>query len=64
MTLNCSLTCNENLVVSLGLITHHADFVALAMVDVDMNCSLKRQCLKIRPTVVDVYDRSKVGPIQ
>ena len=54
---------DENFVVSLGLVTHHADFVALTMVQMNMHRLLKSEGLKVGESVVDVHDRVKIGAV-
>ena len=63
MPSDCGRSCDENFVVSLGLVTHHADFVALTMVQMNMHRLLKSEGLKVGESVVDVHDRVKIGAV-
>ncbi|CAB4873119.1 unannotated protein [freshwater metagenome] len=54
---------DENFVVGLCLVTHHADFVALAVVQVNMNRLLKSEGLKVGESVIDVHDSVEIGAV-
>ena len=64
VTIDRRLSRDENFVVRLCLVAHHADLVALTVIDMDVNGALEGQRLKIRPAVVDVDHGSEVRPVE
>ncbi len=64
MALDRCLPRDENFVVCLCLVAHHADLVAFTVIDMDVNGALEGQRLKVRPPVVDVDDGSEVRPVE
>ncbi|PQM58882.1 MAG: hypothetical protein CL523_05780 [Actinomycetales bacterium] len=64
VTIDRRLSRDEDFVVRLCLVAHHADLVALTVIDMDVNGALEGQRLKIRPPVVDVDHGSEVRPVE
>lgn len=60
MSFHSGLAGNEDFVIGLGLIGHHAQLVGLTMIDVDMDHRSKAERLEIRHSVVDVQSELEV----
>ena len=54
MSFHSGLAGNEDLVIGLGLVRHHAQLVGLTMIDMDVDHWREAERLEIRHPVVDV----------